>query len=112
MIGKDMGTELGVELADRLDEVFGGGSRGSGGKGSGGKGGGRKRRGQKRGKDWVFGERVKEGRRWLRRRRCGGGGGRSIFEGGDTVERGGGIGGGGSLERSWRNHFFSLNCRI
>ena len=35
MVGKNVGTELGIELADGLQEVFGSGSRGSGGKGSG-----------------------------------------------------------------------------
>lgn len=106
MVGKDVGTDLGIELADGLEEVFGGGSRGSGGQCGGGEGGGRKRRGKEGGKDWIFGERVKNGR-WGRRRmrRSGGGRSRRGFESGETVEREGGCGGGGSLECGWRNHF-------
>lgn len=40
MVGEDVGTELGIDLANGLEEVFGGGSRGTGEKGSGGEGGG------------------------------------------------------------------------
>lgn len=56
--GEDLGAELGLELANRVVELLGGGGWGAGGERGGGEGGGREAWGEEGGEDWVGGEGI------------------------------------------------------